>query len=63
METFHGFDFDTMTETGPAAAESCAGLSIGVGEDVSFVRGVVFALAFSVPAWLALAGALRALLG
>jgi hypothetical protein len=63
METFYGFDFDTMAET--TAAEA-AGREmqpvVEAGSDETFMRGLVFGLLFSIPCWVAIAGAIVALL-
>jgi hypothetical protein len=58
METFDGFDFDSMTETSPTSAP----VPVGLDDDVSFMRGVLFSLLFTLPCWLAIAGAVVAVL-
>lgn len=61
METFHGFNFDTMTPT--ADDETDHARSTDADGDVSFLRGVIFGLAFSIPGWLLIAGTFVAVLG
>lgn len=60
METFHGFDFDAMTPT--ADAETDHAPSTDADGDVSFLRGLFFGLAFSIPGWLLIAGTFAAVL-
>ena len=63
METFYGFDFDTMAET--TAAEAAGREMPHVVEadsDETFMRGLGFGLLFSIPCWVAIAGAIVALL-
>ena len=66
VETFHGYDFDTMTETVPTAfagvprALSPENLEVEGGE--SFMRGLLYGLLFTVPCWVAIAGAILAVL-
>jgi hypothetical protein len=63
VETFHGYDFDTMTETAAPGAFSTVPCTldfrhIEVEGDVSFMRGVLYGLLFTLPFWAAMAGAL-----
>ena len=63
METFYGFDFDTMAET--TAAETAGREMQHVVEpdsEETFMRGLVFGLLFSIPCWVAIAGAIIAVL-
>jgi hypothetical protein len=61
METFHGFDFDTMTEIPAEAGRRLGALDpADRDEDVSFVRGLWFGLLFAVPGWVLLAVAVLA---
>lgn len=63
METFYGFDFDTMAETTAAeAAGREAPPVVEAGSDETFMRGLMFGLLFSIPCWVAIAGAIVALL-
>jgi hypothetical protein len=63
METFYGFDFDTMAETTAAeAAGREAPPVVEAGSDETFMRGLVFGLLFSIPCWVAIAGTIVALL-
>jgi hypothetical protein len=68
METFHGYDFETMTET---AAPAASGTALPVVDrqplesdgDLSFVRGLFYGLLFTIPCWVVLAGAMLAVIG
>lgn len=67
METFHGYDFDTMTETVVPAAftvvpRALDRQNIEVDGEVSFMRGLMYGLLFTVPCWIVIAGALLAVL-
>lgn len=67
METFHGYDFDTMTETVQSAAFTAVPRAldrqnIEVDGEVSFMRGLMYGLLFTVPCWIVIAGALLAVL-
>jgi hypothetical protein len=67
METFHGYDFDTMTETAvPAAFTSVPRVldrrTIEVEGDVSFMRGLIYGLLFAIPCWVVVAGAILAVI-
>ena len=61
METFHGFDFDTMTEISAEADGAGVTLDGHDGDDVSFMRGLMFGFLFAVPGWLLLAAIIGAL--
>ena len=63
METFHGYDFDTMTESVMPGASSTVPhaldrRNIEVEGDVSFMRGLLYGLLFTLPFWAAMAGAM-----
>ena len=65
METFHGYDFDTMTETAvPVAFTTVPRVlnrrTIEVDGDVSFMRGLMYGLLFTIPCWIVIAGAILA---
>ena len=67
METFHGYDFDTMTETAvPVAFTTVPRVlnrrTIEVDGDVSFMRGLMYGLLFTIPCWIAIAGGILAVL-
>ena len=67
METFHGYDFDTMTETAvPVAFTTVPRVlnrrTIKVDGDVSFMRGLMYGLLFTIPCWIAIAGGILAVL-
>ena len=67
METFHGYDFDTMTETVMPAALSTVPRAldrknIEVDGDVPFMRGLLYGLLFTIPCWIVIAGAILAVL-
>jgi len=67
VETFHGYDFDTMTETVTPAALSAVPraldrTNIEVDGDVSFMRGLMYGLLFTIPCWIVIAGAIVAVL-
>ena len=67
VETFHGYDFDTMTETDPATFTAVvphgpARDDLEVDGDVSFMRGVMYGLLFTIPCWVVIAGAVLAVL-
>ena len=59
--TFYGFGFDTMAETTAAeAADREMQHVVEAGSDETFMRGLVFGLLFSIPRWVAIAGAIIA---
>ena len=65
METFHGYDFDTMTETAvPVTFTTVPRVlnrrTIEVDGDVSFMRGLMYGLLFTIPCWIVVAGAILA---
>ncbi|HEX6570680.1 MAG TPA: hypothetical protein VF055_01575 [Steroidobacteraceae bacterium] len=62
METFYGFDFDTMAETAAEATGRELQHVVEAGSDETFMRGLMFGLLFSIPCWVAIAGAIVALL-
>lgn len=71
METFHGYDFETMTETvmpaGFASVRRDLGspdieVDIEADEDGSFMRGLMYGLLFTIPCWIVIAGTILAVL-
>jgi hypothetical protein len=65
METFHGYDFDTMAETAvPVAFTTVPRVlnrrTVQVDGDVSFMRGLMYGLLFTIPCWIVIAGAILA---
>ena len=67
METFHGYDFDTMTETVPGAFAAVFPCDpprhdVEVDGDASFMRGLMYGLVFTIPFWIVIAGAVVAVL-
>lgn len=65
METFHGYDFETMTEI-PVSAEARPAATVvdrrEIDGDLSFMRGLMYGLLFTIPCWIVLAGAMVAVL-
>ncbi|MCC2677103.1 MAG: hypothetical protein K0R58_4050 [Ramlibacter sp.] len=62
METFYGFDFDTMAEvTAGEAPRAEMQHVVEAGGDETFMRGLLFGVLFSIPCWVGIAGAIIAL--
>jgi hypothetical protein len=63
VETFHGYDFDTMAETVmPGSLSTVPHVlerrNLEAEGDVSFMRGLLYGVLFTLPFWAAMAGAL-----
>jgi hypothetical protein len=63
METFHGYDFETMTETAAPAPPVVDRQPLESDADLSFMRGLFYGLLFTIPCWVVLAGAVLAVIG
>lgn len=67
METFHGYDFDTMTETVVPGAfatvpRALDRRNVEVDGDTSFMRGLMYGLLFTIPCWAVIVGTVLAVL-